>query len=336
MKSATDEPTRANGVRAGRYAAIDIGTVTCRMLVADVDDAGELHELDREYAITNLGEDVDRTHHLKPAAIERVARTVGGFLDVLRSLEAADGVRARVIAFATSASRDADNAAEFEQRIADLGVTVTVIPGSREAELSFSGASSCFPGESVVVVDVGGGSTEISAGEAGARPVQSHSFDIGCRRVTEKFLHTDPPTASELDDARAWVRAAFSDYFRELRERGISDARLVAVAGTATTVVSVREAMEVYDSARVHKAHVSAADLDALFARMAQLPLAERRKVRGLDPGRAPVITAGLLILQEVLAAGSFGGFTVSESDILQGVILYAAQNAAGESTQVC
>ncbi len=336
MKSATDERAQAAGVRPGRYAAIDIGTVTCRMLVADVDDAGALHELDREYAITNLGEDVDRTHHLKPEAIERVASTVARFLSVLASLQAADGVRARVTAFATSASRDADNAAEFERRLADLGVSVTVIPGAREAALSFSGASSCFPGEGVVVVDVGGGSTEVSAGWAGKPPARSRSFDIGCRRVTEKFLHADPPTASELDAARAWVRAAFRDYFADLRTRGLLDARLVAVAGTATTVVSVREAMAVYDSARVHKAHVSRADLDALFARMAALPLSERRKVTGLDPGRAPVIAAGLLILQEVLSAGSFDGFTVSESDILQGVILYAAQNAAGEGTQVC
>ena len=236
--SAIAEPERAeSGYKAGRYAAIDIGTVTCRMLVADVDEAGRLHELDREYAITNLGEGVDATGVLKPEAMRRVADTVARFLDVLRGLATPEHPAITMKAMATSAARDARNADEFEALLASLGVTLSVIPGEREAALSFAGASCDFLGERLLVVDIGGGSTEVIAGRAGGRPDRSHSFNIGCRRVTEKFFVTDPPSAAELERARAWVEEDMRPYFDELRGAGFAPERLVAVAGTATTVV---------------------------------------------------------------------------------------------------
>ena len=177
----------------GRYGALDIGTVTCRLLVADVED-GRIIDVDKEYAITDLGVGVDATGRLSEAAIERVLACVDRYLEVLARYDAPEHPVRRLIAMATSASRDAENGPEFAARLAERGVTLAVIPGSREAQLTFLGASSDFPDEKLLVVDIGGGSTEVVAGSFGTDPVASRSFDIGCRRVTERFFHDDPPT----------------------------------------------------------------------------------------------------------------------------------------------
>lgn len=312
------------GYRPGRYAAIDIGTVTCRMLVADVAADGAITELAKEYAIANLGEGVDASGLLSRAAMDRVLAAVDRYL-VVRDALAEPGRPVTTIAMATSAARDAANGAEFAALLAERGVTLAVIPGQREAALSFLGASSGFPGEDVAVVDIGGGSTEVVAGRAGAEPAMARSFDVGCWRMTERFLASDPPTAAERAAARAWAHDEMAPYFADLRA-AVDVGRMVAVAGTATTVVSVREAMASYDSARVHRAFVSVADLRAVAERLEELPLTERERVVGLDPGRAPVIVAGMVILEEVLALMGLPGFTVSESDILDGMVLEAAR----------
>ena len=251
-------------MRCGRYAAIDIGTVTCRMLVVDADESG-LHELTREYAITNLGEGVDATGELKPEAIDRVVRAIDGFLAVRDSLSTPDHPVVRTVAVATSAARDARNAADFAARLRERGIELSVIPGSREAALSFSGASIDFSGERLMVVDVGGGSTEVVMGVGGAEPLCAHSFNVGCRRVTEKFLASDPPAPEELARARAWIRE-------------------------------------------------------------------QRMRVVGLDPKRAPVMVAGLLILLEVLDFTGIDAFTVSETDILHGITLAVSHEACEKS----
>lgn len=310
---------------ARRFAAIDIGTVTSRMLVADVDDAGNLTEVKRSYTITNLGENVDKTHELDDMAIERTAQAIAQFKLEIDVLTPCGGPDIPVTAIATSASRDAKNADRFVSRLAEIGISLSVIPGEREAALSFLGASSAFPGEAIAVVDVGGGSTEIICGQAGCNPMKAHSFNIGCRRVTERFLHTDPPTADEIAQARAWIDEGFGTYFEELRANDFTPARMVAVAGTATSVVSMREKMEKYDSSRVHGAEVTREDLDSICAALAALPLEQRKKVTGLDPDRAPVIVAGLIVLQQIMEKGGFASFTVSERDILHGIILDAA-----------
>lgn len=309
----------------GRYAAIDIGTVTCRMLVADVDEAGRLHELDREYVITNLGERVDATGVLQPEAMRRVVDAVTQFKQVLSDYASPDGPDVHVTALATSAARDAQNADEFAALLRGIGIELSVIPGEREAALSFAGASCDFAGERLLVVDIGGGSTEVIAGMAGCNPDRSHSFDIGCRRATEKFFVADPPRKSQIEAARAWIRNGMLPYFDELHRAGLSPDRLVAVAGTATTVVSVHERMAVYDTARVHRAVVTRSTLDGVYDELRAVPLAERKKIVGLDPGRAPVIVAGMVILQTVLDLAGFDSFTVSESDILHGIILNEA-----------
>lgn len=318
-------------MRCGRYAAIDIGTVTCRMLVVDADESG-LRELTREYVITNLGEGVDATGELKPEAIDRVVRAIDGFLAVRDSLSTPDHPVVRTVAVATSAARDARNAAEFAARLRERGIELSVIPGSREAALSFSGASIDFLGERLMVVDVGGGSTEVVMGMGGVEPVCAHSFNVGCRRVTEKFLASDPPAPEELARARAWIHEKMASWFADQAKEAASLERVVAVAGTATTVVSIRDRMETYDSSRVHKARVSRQELLEVYERLAALPLSERKQVMGLDPKRAPVMVAGLLILLEVLDFAGVDAFTVSETDILHGITLAVSHEACEKS----
>lgn len=308
-----------------RFAAIDIGTVTCRMLVADVVD-GRLVELAKEYAITNLGEGVDATGVLKPEAMQRVRDAVARYLQVRDSFINEENPSIKTVAMATSASRDAKNSADFAAMLSGLGVELSVIPGEKEAALSFKGASGDFPGEGILVVDIGGGSTEIIAGAAGQSPVKAHSFNIGCRRVTERFLHSNPPAKDELEAASSWIREEMRWYFDELAESGFAIDRLVAVAGTATSVVSMRESMEEYDSERVHKAVVALPELDRITQELAEMTLEQRENVVGLDPKRAPVIVAGLLILREILELAGVVSFTASESDILQGIVLDSAK----------
>ena len=309
----------------GRYGALDIGTVTCRLLVADVED-GRIIDVDKEYAITDLGVGVDATGRLSEAAIERVLACVDRYLEVLARYDAPEHPVRRLIAMATSASRDAENGPEFAARLAERGVTLAVIPGSREAQLTFLGASSDFPDEKLLVVDIGGGSTEVVAGSFGTDPVASRSFDIGCRRVTERFFHDDPPTPGQMDAARQWIREAMAPYFEGLADIGFAIDRVVAVAGTATSVVSIREAMETYDSSRVHKAVVTADELRTIEERLAAEPLEERKATVGLDAKRAGVIVAGFVILEEVLALAGAYAYTASESDILHGMIFEAAR----------
>lgn len=308
----------------GRYAAIDIGTVTCRLLVADLLPDGTLNELCRDMEICNLGVGVDETGLLNAQAIERVGRAVDRFMAEVRRLSG-EGAPLPLAVVATSASRDAANADEFAARLAQAGVRPLVISGMQEAALSFSGASCTFAGQEVAVVDVGGGSTEVVAGTAGDAPRFARSFDVGCRRMTERFLRDDPVAAAQLEEARAWVMGEMAPFIGKLRGEGCFTGPLLAVAGTATSCVTMRDALEAYDPNAVHGAFVSRADVDCLVSRLSCLPLAQRRQVPGLEPRRAEVITAGLLILQAVLELSGAPGFTVSETDILHGVILALA-----------
>ena len=275
---------------------------------------------------------MDATGELKPEAIDRAVRAIDGFLAVRDSLSTPDHPVVRTVAVATSAARDARNAAEFAARLRERGIELSVIPGSREAALSFSGASIDFSGERLMVVDVGGGSTEVVMGTGGAEPLCAHSFNVGCRRVTEKFLASDPPAPEELARARAWIREQMASWFADQAKEAALLERVVAVAGTATTVVSIRERMETYDSSRVHKALVSRQDLLEVYERLAALPLSERMQVVGLDPKRAPVMVAGLLILLEVLDFTGIDAFTVSETDILHGITLAVSHEACEKS----
>lgn len=312
-------------LQPGRFGAIDIGTVTCRMLIADVLSDGSVQDVERAYTIVNLGEDVDATGVLKESTIARAEDAIKNYLCLAKEQEVAYGRSIPIIAMATSAARDAQNGTDFIKRIEQLGVRLIIIPGEREAEFSFAGVSSSFPYEQIAVVDIGGGSTEVIVGQAGGRVLRAHSFDVGCRRVTEKFFFADPPTEEEISQARTWIRETMQPFFAELAGEGAVPDKVVCVAGTATTVVSIREEMVVYDTKRVHGARVSRQDVDLVEQKLAALPTAQRAEVVGLDPGRAPVIIAGMLILQTVMDLFDVSEFVVSESDILQGIVLAEA-----------
>lgn len=307
-----------------RFAAIDIGTVTCRLLVADV-IGDELCELERRLEIVNLGEGVDKTGVLRPEAIQRVAHAIASYREVIDSVQLADAPEIPVCALATSASRDARNAQDLIDALRQSRVTLSVIPGDREAALSFKGASRAFVGEDIVVLDVGGGSTEVVFGRGGDTPVFRHSFNIGCRRVTERFLAGDPPTQAELAKARSWIEESMAPVIAQARDAGIPCKKVIAVAGTATSMVSIDSEMAEYDPNKVDGTFVPRATLRRIYEQLASLPLHERMQVVGLEPKRAPVIVAGALILDVVLDLLGAEGFSTSESDILQGIILDAA-----------
>lgn len=312
----------------GLYASIDIGTVTCRLLVAEITETGALIERARDREITNLGEGVDATGRLSDAAMGRVADAMARFQETVRAWSTGERPLEPTV-IATSASRDAENADEFAAILASQGLTLSVIPGEREAALSFLGATGDYAGEHVLVVDSGGGSTEVVAGVAGEAPEAARSFNIGCRRITERFLSENPDGPVDekaMESARAWMREEMAPYFEALRADGLIPCRMIAVAGTATSAVSVRDEMAIYDRSRVQGAPVSKADLDAVYAKLAALPLAERSRVTGLDPKRAPVICAGFATLQVVMELAGVDCYTASETDILQGIILDVAQ----------
>jgi exopolyphosphatase/guanosine-5'-triphosphate,3'-diphosphate pyrophosphatase len=312
-----------------RIAAIDIGTVTTRLLVADVADEG-IAEVERSTDITHLGEGLTATGSLSDAAMYRVADVVARYASRIREL----GVEVTT-AYATSASRDAGNADEFELLLARSGVRPTIVTGSTEARLAFTGATYQLEGEGILVADLGGGSTELILGsvatEQGERTRDievSRSIDVGSKRVTDLFLHSDPPTSAELAEAWAFVVREFRPYFDGLRSK---PAQAVALAGTATTLSAIKQRLAVYDAGRVHHSYLSGSDLSDMLEMLASLPLEKRQRIVGLDPGRAPVIVAGTLILETVIALAGLDSTLVSEHDILYGILLDTYAGACAE-----
>lgn len=312
-----------------RLAAVDIGTVTTRLLVADV-TPGDVTEVARRTDITHLGEDLTRTGTLSPSAMRRVADVVGGYVEIAAEL----GVD-EMTAIATSAARDAGNATEFVGMLEARGLRPTVIDGQREAYLSFLGATYGLDDGPVLVDDIGGGSTELvfgwpaTGGAAGPVIEAARSFDVGSRRLTEMFLHSDPPTARELSAARAHMAEEMRQYFDALRERPRT---VVSVAGTATSLVAVSMAMEVYEPEVVHGSTLAGSEVSDLLEMLASVTLEERRSVVGLHPERAGVIIAGALVLETALGLAGVDSTRVSEHDILYGILLDAvATDASGE-----
>lgn len=303
-----------------RVAAIDIGTVTTRLLVADT-DGRDLREVMRRTTVTHLGEGLHATGELSGAGILRVASAVRGFLwDIGHS-----GAH-RVVAVATSAARDASNGDEFLEAVAAVGIRPRIIPGSVEARLSFDGATAGVTGDGILIADLGGGSTELVLGSVsdgdGVRCVRiasALSLDVGSRRVLDMFLHTDPPRPDELDAAIAWVAAEIEPFFGAPTER---PRELITLAGTGTTLSAVQQHLAVYDPEKVHGSHLSRDAVSALLQSLAAMDLASRRAVVGMDPARADVIVAGALILREIIDRSGLGGTTVSEHDILYGLVL--------------
>ena len=300
-----------------RVAAVDIGTNSTRLLVADVDGAdAPLRTLDRRMTITRLGQGVDATHRLAPEAIERTVTVLREYRDVIDKLGAQ-----RVRAAATSASRDASNRADFFDVARDAlgGVDLELIPGDEEARLSFVGATTGLKEPApYLVVDIGGGSTEFVVGTDA--PEGLLSVDTGCVRLTEQFLHGDPPRPEELSQAVSVVRDHLLDVARELP--GVRDARtLVGLAGTITTVAAIEMGLAEYDPDRIHHFRLTRAAAEDVFRTLATETLEQRRHNPGLDPDRADVIVGGAVVLVSILRAFEFDEVLVSEADILDGLV---------------
>jgi exopolyphosphatase / guanosine-5'-triphosphate,3'-diphosphate pyrophosphatase len=295
-----------------RVAAVDLGTNSTRLLVADV-EGKRLDEVVRRLTITRLGEGVDERGRLLPVPIARVRNCLA---DYRRELEEAGATR--TLAIATSAVRDADNGEAFLGEIEwSYGFTTRLLSGTEEAALTYRGVTTGrATTDGTLIVDIGGGSTELVLGSNG-RLAQSASIDVGCVRLTERFLASDPPTAPEL--------AAAAGYVRSLLPR--LEARVaIGVAGTVTTLATLDLELDEYDPQRTHGHVMTRAAVDRELARLGTMSLAERLRVPGMEPGRAPVIVAGVVVLREVLDAYALDAIEVSERDILDGAAYAAAE----------
>ncbi|GAB7033073.1 Ppx/GppA phosphatase family protein [Streptomyces sp. NPDC021749] len=306
-----------------RVAAVDCGTNSIRLLVADVDPAtGELKELDRRMQIVRLGQGVDRTGRLAPEALERTFAACREYAAVLKSLGAE-----QVRFVATSASRDAENRADFVRGVVDiLGVEPEVITGDQEAEFSFNGATKELTGRAdlarpFLVVDIGGGSTEFVLGDGSVRAARS--VDVGCVRMTERHLvHeggiSDPPTAGQIAAIKADIARAL-DHAEEtvpLSEAGT----LVGLAGSVTTVAGIALDLDHYASEAIHHSRIPLAKVREITDRLLTATHAERAALPVMHPGRVDVIGAGALVLLSIMERTGAEEVVVSEHDILDGI----------------
>jgi exopolyphosphatase/pppGpp-phosphohydrolase len=309
-----------------RVAAIDCGTNSVRLLIADIaagPDGGTLTDVERRMEIVRLGEGVDETGRLSPVALERTFTAMRGYAELIERYgeEAGeDPIKTRVVA--TSATRDAENRADFVSGVVDIfGVVPEVISGDEEAELSFTGATrelaELRPARPYLVVDIGGGSTEFVLGSASVEAARS--IDIGCVRMTERHLRdADPPSPEQISNTVADIDAALAEVRRTVP---VDEARtLVGLAGSVTTVSGIAMDLPEYDSTRIHLSRVTAAQVHEVTRRLLHATRAERAEIGVMHPGRVDVIGAGALILDRIMREYGFGAVVVSERDILDGI----------------
>jgi len=307
-------PGRA--VSEGRLAAIDVGTNTVLLLVAE-ERGGALVVVRERAEITRLGKGVDATGRLDPAAIARTVAVLADYAREARALGAAE-----IACVATSAARDAANGAEFfEAAQAAAGLAPEIIGGDEEARLVYASAWRDFGGPSagpLAVLDVGGGSTEFTFGD-GPAPAGRVSLQVGAVRLTERHVHSDPITPADLAALVAGARAALAP-IAGLAARARA-ARLVGIAGTVTTLAAVDQALPAYDAERVHGSTLSLARVDALTARLAALGVAARAALPGMEPKRADVILGGAVVVGEAMRLGGFDRLTVSDRGVRWGLL---------------
>jgi exopolyphosphatase/guanosine-5'-triphosphate,3'-diphosphate pyrophosphatase len=311
-----------------RVAVVDIGTNSTRLLIADVAPGGALQERHRESIVTRLGDRVDATGRLQDDAMQRVFDTLARHRELIDE----HGVTTTT-AVLTSAVRDAANGPEFTAIVRGrYGLDAHTISGDEEAALTFAGATSerADDGRELLVVDIGGGSTEFVIGRAGE--VGFHvSTQAGVVRQTERHLDHDPPRPDEIERLRGEVGQIVRDSVPAERRRGVTHA--IAVAGTATSCAAIELGLDPYDRALVHGHVLRRPVVSAILQRLAALSDEERRDVRGLQADRAPTIVAGVAMLLEVIDAFGLDAIEVSEHDILRGTALkLAAAAGAAES----
>ncbi|GAA2813122.1 Ppx/GppA phosphatase family protein [Saccharopolyspora taberi] len=313
----------------GRVAAIDCGTNSIRLLVADVtvkdDGTRDLRDVHREMRIVRLGQGVDATGRLAEEALERTRAALADYAAICRR----KGVE-RVRMVATSATRDASNREDFFAMVREiLGIDAEVITGDEEARLSFTGAVGDLDPDDgpFVVTDVGGGSTELVVGTwDGARAdIQAaYSADIGCVRLTERCLHSDPPTEDEVRDAIAVARGILDDAFAAVDSSGART--WVGVAGTVTTLSGIAQNLPEYDSRAIHLSQISQKKFEQTADELLSMTHDERAAIGSLHPGRVDVISGGALVVKvladELSERAGIDCITVSEHDILDGIAL--------------
>ena len=307
---------------AMRVAVVDIGTNSTRMLLADV--AGpHVEEVERRTTVTNMGRGVDHTGLICSEAIEDVCSVVADYKARYEEMGAE-----RLVAIATSAVRDAVNGDAFIAELRErFGIDARLLTGEEEAHLTYLGATAQRPAEDpTLVFDIGGGSTELIVG-SGTEVGFHTSLQAGTIRQSERHLTSDPPDPHELEDLATDIR--------HLIERATGDhpdarpSHAIAVAGTPTSLAAIDQQLEPYDPGRVHGYHLAMKRIQRMLSRLSSLPLAERLRVPGLHPGRAPTIVAGTVILVQVMRAFGLEEVEVSELDILHGSALSAAMAPA-------
>ena len=326
-------------------AAIDIGTVTARLALAQVED-GRIIRMAKYTEIVNLGEGVDKTKRLLPEAIHRCVGCVSSYVDHARK----EGAEA-VVCTLTSAARDAENAPDLGMGLASLGLEPMIIPGEIEGALTFLGVSHDFENHRILVADSGGGSTELVVGTLAVQTATQgadqsaaqdadqqiegqqqldinfvESVDLGCRRLTERFnLSSDHPSTEDINGAHQMAAQMTSEAISRAQQQCAAPELLVGVGGTATSLIAVRDQLDPYDPAKVHLNHISLDEVLQIEGLLASKTLKEREDITGLQAKRAPVMLAGTILLAELMKNSGFKHLVVSESDLLFGLVITAA-----------
>ena len=314
-------------------AAIDIGTVTARLALAQVED-GRVIRMAKYTEIVNLGEGVDTTKRLLPEAIHRCVGCVSSYVDHARK----EGAEA-VVCTLTSAARDAENAPDLGMGLASLGLEPMIIPGEIEGALTFLGVSHDFENHRILVADSGGGSTELVVGTLASQQLDINfveSVDLGCRRLTERFnLSADYPSAEDIDGAHKMAAQMMSEAIGRAQQQCAAPELLVGVGGTATSLIAIRDHLDPYDPSKVHLNHISIDEVSQIEGLLASKTLKEREDITGLQAERAPVMLAGTILLAELMKNSGFKHLVVSESDLLFGLVITAAAVHQGKQSPV-
>ena len=332
-------------------AAIDIGTVTARLALAQVED-DRVIRMAKYTEIVNLGEGVDTAKRLLPEAIHRCVGCVSSYVDHARK----EGAEA-VVCTLTSAARDAENAPDLGMGLASLGLEPMIIPGEIEGALTFLGVSHDFENHRILVADSGGGSTELVVGTLAGQPVVQgagqqlggqqlggqqldinfvESVDLGCRRLTERFnLSSDHPSAEDIDGAHQMAAQMISEAIGRAQQQCAAPELLVGVGGTATSLIAIRDHLDPYDPSKVHLNHISIDEVSQIEGLLVSKTLKEREDITGLQAKRAPVMLAGTILLAELMKNSGFKHLVVSESDLLFGLVITAAAVHQGKQSPV-
>ena len=314
-------------------AAIDIGTVTARLALAQVED-GRVIRMAKYTEIVNLGEGVDTAKRLLPEAIHRCVGCVSSYVDHARK----EGAEA-VVCTLTSAARDAENAPDLGMGLASLGLEPMIIPGEIEGALTFLGVSHDFENHRILVADSGGGSTELVVGTLASQQLDINfveSVDLGCRRLTERFnLSSDHPSAEDIDGAHQMAAQMMSEAIGRAQQQCAAPELLVGVGGTATSLIAIRDHLDPYDPSKVHLNHISIDEVLQIEGLLASKTLKEREDITGLQVKRAPVMLAGTILLAELMKNSGFKHLVVSESDLLFGLVITAAAVHQGKQSPV-